>query len=60
MFLFVFAVQAAEEAHNVFHPVTYEGVVDIDKESDPMKRCVCVLVSGACVFLLGLPFFRVT
>jgi hypothetical protein len=31
-------VQAAEEALNVFHPVTYEGVVDIDKESDPLKR----------------------
>jgi hypothetical protein len=34
--------QAAEEANNLFHPVTYEGVVDIDKESDPFKRCVSV------------------
>lgn len=28
----------AIRANNVFHPLTYEGVVDIEREGDPLKR----------------------
>ena len=42
--------QAAEDASNLFHPVTYEGVVDIDKESDPQKRYDTALQQHYSVF----------
>eukprot|EP00211_Chloroparvula_japonica_P012800 CAMPEP_0119143002 /NCGR_PEP_ID=MMETSP1310-20130426/33661_1 /TAXON_ID=464262 /ORGANISM="Genus nov. species nov., Strain RCC2339" /LENGTH=132 /DNA_ID=CAMNT_0007134591 /DNA_START=30 /DNA_END=425 /DNA_ORIENTATION=- len=30
--------EAALEANNLFHPLTYEGAVDIDQVSDPRER----------------------
>ena len=30
--------QAADEAFNVFHPLTYEGAVDTEREIDPLRR----------------------
>jgi hypothetical protein len=51
-------VQAAVEANNLFHPLTYEGVVDIDKESDPMKRyaamTAALLFVALCVRLCAV------
>ena len=30
--------EAADAADNVFHPLTYEGAVDLDAETDPRRR----------------------
>ena len=34
--------EEARKAHNLFHPFTYEGAVDLDKISDPVERTAAI------------------
>lgn len=45
----VVSYQAAEEAFNVFHPLTYEGAVDTEREADPLRRCI-ICSKARCYF----------
>ena len=39
--------KAAEEAHNVFYYLTYEGAVDLDEIKDPLQKKVCLAGSSS-------------